>query len=87
MLIKKLCVIADLIGAEVFSKCKKGMRVINVARGGIIDEDALLVALNNGTCGGAALDVFVEVCILICRGKIFKLRLDLKYLKHKAKHF
>ncbi|XP_074659639.1 D-3-phosphoglycerate dehydrogenase-like [Tubulanus polymorphus] len=50
----------NLIGKEVFSKCKKGLRVVNVARGGIIDEDALIPALDAGQCGGAALDVFIE---------------------------
>lgn len=34
--------------------------MVNVARGGIVDEVALLKALNDGTCGGAALDVFVN---------------------------
>ena len=45
---------------ETFAKCKKGVRVINVARGGIIDEAALVKALQSGQCGGAALDVYVE---------------------------
>jgi D-3-phosphoglycerate dehydrogenase len=49
-----------LINDNVFSKCKKGVRVVNVARGGIIDEQALLKNLKSGQCGGAGLDVFVE---------------------------
>jgi D-3-phosphoglycerate dehydrogenase len=49
-----------LINDEVFAKCKKGVRVVNVARGGIIDEQALLRNLKSGQCGGAGLDVFVE---------------------------
>ncbi|KAK7011022.1 D-3-phosphoglycerate dehydrogenase-like isoform X2, partial [Biomphalaria glabrata] len=50
----------NLINDAVFGKCKKGVKVINVARGGIIDEDALLRALQSGQCGGAGLDVFIE---------------------------
>ncbi|KAF2358609.1 D-isomer specific 2-hydroxyacid dehydrogenase catalytic domain [Trinorchestia longiramus] len=51
----------NLLGEEVLlTKCKPGVKVVNVARGGIIDEAVLLRALNNGRCGGAALDVFVE---------------------------
>ena len=49
-----------LLNDETFAKCKKGVRVINVARGGIIDEAALVKALQSGQCGGAALDVYVE---------------------------
>jgi len=49
-----------LINDDVFARCKKGVRVINVARGGIIDEQALLRNLKTGQCGGAGLDVFVE---------------------------
>jgi D-3-phosphoglycerate dehydrogenase len=49
-----------LISAEIFAKCKKGVKIINVARGGIIDEAALYEALESGQCGGAALDVFVD---------------------------
>ncbi|CAH1789717.1 unnamed protein product [Owenia fusiformis] len=50
----------NLISEKVFNIAKKGVRIINVARGGIVDESALLEALNNGQCGGAALDVFLE---------------------------
>jgi D-3-phosphoglycerate dehydrogenase len=39
---------------------KKGVLIINCARGGIVDEHALLQAILNGTVAGAALDVFVE---------------------------
>lgn len=51
---------SDLIGAKVFEVCKPNLRVINVARGGIIDETALLEALKNGKCAGAALDVYEQ---------------------------
>lgn len=43
---------------DTFAKMKKGVRVINVARGGVIDEDALVRALDSGTVAQAALDVF-----------------------------
>ncbi|WP_022928534.1 phosphoglycerate dehydrogenase [Patulibacter americanus] len=46
------------LGTDAFAKVKKGVRVLNVARGGLIDEDALKVALDAGQVGGAALDVF-----------------------------
>ncbi|XP_075896019.1 D-3-phosphoglycerate dehydrogenase [Nelusetta ayraudi] len=49
-----------LLNDESFAKCKKGVKVVNCARGGIIDEAALLRALESGQCGGAGLDVFVE---------------------------
>lgn len=43
-----------------FAKMKKGVRIINVARGGVIDEDALVKALDSGIVAQAALDVFTE---------------------------
>jgi D-3-phosphoglycerate dehydrogenase / 2-oxoglutarate reductase len=49
-----------LIGAEAFAKMKKGVRIINCARGGIVDETALAEAIKGGKVAGAALDVFVE---------------------------
>ncbi len=47
-----------LIGRSSFSRMKKGVRIVNCARGGIVDEEALLEALNSGQVAGAALDVF-----------------------------
>jgi D-3-phosphoglycerate dehydrogenase / 2-oxoglutarate reductase len=48
----------DLIGPLAFSQMKEGVRIACAARGGIIDEAALLNALNSGKVAGAALDVF-----------------------------
>jgi D-3-phosphoglycerate dehydrogenase / 2-oxoglutarate reductase len=48
----------DLIGPLAFSEMKDGVRVVSAARGGIIDEAALVDALNRGKVAGAALDVF-----------------------------
>ena len=49
-----------LLDAEAFSRCKPGVLVVNAARGGIVDEAALLEALDSGQVGGAGLDVFVD---------------------------
>ncbi|RMF98298.1 MAG: phosphoglycerate dehydrogenase [Candidatus Schekmanbacteria bacterium] len=49
-----------IIGREALKKVKKGVRIINCSRGGTVDEDALLEALNDGRVAGAALDVFEE---------------------------
>ncbi|MFT4596516.1 MAG: D-3-phosphoglycerate dehydrogenase [Paracrocinitomix sp.] len=50
----------NLINAELLAKAKPGLRIVNVARGGIIDESALAEAITNGPVGGAAIDVFAE---------------------------
>jgi D-2-hydroxyacid dehydrogenase (NADP+) len=52
--------IRNLIGARVFAAMKPSAYLINLARGGIVDEDALLSALGRGEIAGAALDVFQE---------------------------
>jgi D-3-phosphoglycerate dehydrogenase len=52
-----------LVDADLLAKAKPGLRVINVARGGIVDEQALADAIERGQVGGAALDVFdTEPC-------------------------
>ncbi|MCP4085023.1 MAG: phosphoglycerate dehydrogenase [Actinomycetia bacterium] len=47
-----------LINAGFLAGCKAGVRIINVARGGIVDEADLAAAISSGQVGGAALDVF-----------------------------
>ncbi len=49
-----------MLGPTSFSMMKDGVRILNCARGGIIDESALLAALNSGKVAGAALDVFEQ---------------------------
>lgn len=49
-----------MIGQEQFKLMKKGVRIINCARGGIVDEAALIEAIQKGIVSGAALDVFEE---------------------------
>lgn len=49
-----------LLNADAFEQMKDGVRVVNCARGGIIDEDALYDAIQSGKVAGAALDVFEE---------------------------
>ena len=51
---------ANMINTEQFAKMKKGVRIVNCARGGIVNEDALYEALTSGKVAGAALDVFNE---------------------------
>lgn len=46
-----------LIGAEQIARMKRGARLINVARGSLLDETALIAALESGALGGAAVDV------------------------------
>ncbi len=48
----------DMIGPLAFSQMKNGARIVCAARGGIIDEAALVAALNSGKVAGAALDVY-----------------------------
>jgi D-3-phosphoglycerate dehydrogenase len=50
----------NILGRENLAKTKKGVFIINCARGGLVDEAALREGLESGAVGGAAFDVFVE---------------------------
>src|SRR6266850_6041459 len=50
----------NIISAEAIAKMKKGARIINCARGGLVDEAAVKAALDSGHLAGAAFDVFTE---------------------------
>jgi len=50
----------NIISADAIAKMKKGVRIVNCARGGLVDEAALKAALDSGHVAGAALDVFEE---------------------------
>jgi D-3-phosphoglycerate dehydrogenase / 2-oxoglutarate reductase len=50
----------NIINAQSIASMKKGVRIINCARGGLVDEQAMRAALDSGQVAGAAFDVFVE---------------------------
>jgi D-3-phosphoglycerate dehydrogenase len=50
----------SILNKDTFAKCRDGVFVVNAARGGVVDEEDLIVALDSGKCGGAALDVYTS---------------------------
>ncbi len=50
----------NILSKDALAKCKKGVRIVNCARGGLVDEAALAEAIKSGHVAGAALDVFAE---------------------------
>ncbi len=50
----------NILGAEAIATARKGVRIINCARGGLVDEKGLRAALDSGHVAGAAFDVFTE---------------------------
>src|SRR5689334_2862752 len=50
----------NIIDAQALAAMKKGVRIVNCARGGLVDEQALRAALDSGHVAGAAFDVFIE---------------------------
>lgn len=51
----------NLLCASTLARCRKGVKIINMAKAGIMNEVDMLQALNKGRVGGAAFDVYVEV--------------------------
>ncbi|XP_009076221.1 PREDICTED: D-3-phosphoglycerate dehydrogenase, partial [Acanthisitta chloris] len=49
-----------LLNDSTFAKCRRGVQVVNCARGGIVDEGALLRALQSGQCGGAGMELCLQ---------------------------
>ncbi len=64
----------NMINAEAFAKMKKGVYLINCARGGVVDEDALYDALKSGKVAGAALDVYADEKVNPGNAKLFSLK-------------
>lgn len=50
----------NILSAEAIARTKKGVRIVNCARGGLVDESALRAALDSGHVAGAGIDVFAE---------------------------
>ena len=65
-----------MLTAAAVSKMKKGVFVLNTSRGALIDSEALLEALNNGTVGGAGLDVYEEEAHLFFEDRSQTVMLD-----------
>ncbi len=72
--VPKIPATTNMLNAAAFAKMKDGVYIINCARGGIVDEDALYDALVSGKVAGAALDVFVDEKVTPGNPKLFGLK-------------
>ncbi len=72
--VPKIPATTNMLNSEAFAKMKDGVYLINCARGGIVDEDALYDALANGKVAGAALDVYVDEKVNPGNAKLFGLK-------------
>ncbi len=72
--VPKVPATTNMLNAETFAKMKDGVYIINCARGGVVDEDALYDALVSGKVAGAALDVYVDEKVNPGNPKLFDLK-------------
>jgi len=64
----------NMLNAETIAKMKDGVYIVNCARGGVIDEDALCEALVSGKVAGAALDVYLDEKVTPGNPKLYELK-------------
>ncbi len=74
--VPKVPATTNMLNAEAFAKMKDGVYLVNCARGGVVDEDALYDALVSGKVAGAALDVFLDEKVNPGNPKLFGLKDD-----------
>jgi D-3-phosphoglycerate dehydrogenase len=72
--VPKVPATTNLLNREAFAKMKDGVYIVNCARGGVVDEDALHDALASGKVGGAALDVYLDEKVRPGNPKLFGLK-------------
>jgi D-3-phosphoglycerate dehydrogenase len=72
--VPKVPATTNMLDAAAFAKMKDGVYIVNCARGGVVDEDALYDALVSGKVAGAALDVFLDEKLNPGNAKLFGLK-------------
>jgi D-3-phosphoglycerate dehydrogenase len=72
--VPKVPATTNMLDAEAFAKMRDGVYIINCARGGVVDEDALYDALCDGKVAGAALDVYLDEKVNPGNPKLFQLK-------------
>ncbi len=72
--VPKVAATTNLINAQTIAQMKDGVYIINCARGGVVDEDALCDALGSGKVAGAALDVYLDEKVNPGNPKLFALK-------------